>query len=88
MLTAVVSFILIIVLTHGCKRTPFGKEGAGYVDKQRVSSIAPLSPYGFPLPISFPSPTHPVHFARLNVALPVTVIKPERHFFGLVPFCA
>ena len=64
MLTAVVSFILITVLTHGCKRTPFGREGAGHRDKQRISSIAPLSPYGFPLPIFFPVSLSP----RVNCA--------------------
>ena len=66
-LTAVVSFVLIKMSSHRCKRTPFGREGADNRAKQRLSSIAPLSPYGFPLPISFPSPTHPdqlVEFER------------------------
>ena len=77
MLTAVVSFILITVLTHGCKRTPFGREGAGRRDKQRISSIAPLSPYGFPLPISSVElvSTRPL-------PLTPTILRSERCFFG------
>ena len=72
-LNAVVSFILFSMLSHGCKRTPFGREGAGHVDKQRTSSIAPLSPYGFPLALSSvelvstrPPPSHPDQFVAFE----------------------
>ena len=70
-LNAVVSFVLITMSSHRCKRTPCGREGAGHRDEQRFSSIAPLSPYGFPLPISFPSPSHPDQLVAF-----------ERCFFG------
>ena len=92
-LTAVVSFVLIKMSSHGCKRTPFGREGADNRAEQRLSSIAPLSPYGFPLPISSvelvstrPLPLTPCERWSLNVVLMVNFIRKDWRFLALVPY--
>ncbi len=92
-LTAVVSFVLIIVLSHGCERTPFGREGADNRAEQRTSSIAPLSPYGFPLALSSvelvstrPLPLTPTNLWRLNVVLRIRFTRNEVRLVALVPY--
>ncbi len=88
-----VSYVLIKMSSHGCKRTPFGREGAGHRDKQRVSSIAPLFPYGFPLPNSSvelvstrPLPLTPCERWSMNVVLRIRFARNEVRLLALVPY--
>ena len=58
LLSAVGSFLFYFYVVARVQEDTLRERGAGFRDEQRNSSIAPLSPYGFPLPIFFPSPTH------------------------------